>query len=231
MGSHQENDYQEHVFLDHLRHLDDRQSQKIWHEHQGMQLQFLRRHGLGPGSNVLDLGCGPMRLGSALIPLLKNGWYFGQDLNPETLVYGEEVLRQVGIGADSNYTLIASDQFDLAAVNRPIQIAFSNSLFSHLNLNSIHTCLLRLREVLVPGGVYYSTFFSLEAGANWLQPLGRNKWGQAFDTFPHQDPYHYPPALLAAVASQAGYRMSLMPDFGHPTQTMARFRLGRRLWF
>ena len=103
-----------------------------------------------------------MRLGSALIPLLKDGWYYGQDINSNTIAYGEEVLRQAGIPVHAPYTLFASDQFDLSLVDRPVQIAFSNSLFSHLTLNSIFTALLQLQTVLAPTGVLYATFFALE---------------------------------------------------------------------
>ena len=137
-----ENLYRQDVFLDDLRYANDRQQQRIWAEHQHMQLSFLQRWGLTSSSTLLDIGCGPMRLGSALIPLLKDGWYYGQDINPSTIAYGEEVLRQAGIPAHAPYTLFASDQFDLSLVDRPVQIAFSNSLFSHLTLNSIFTALL-----------------------------------------------------------------------------------------
>ena len=68
-----ENTYQHEVFLDHLGHRSDREGERIWHEHQQMQLSFLQRRGLRPSSTVLDLGCGPMRLGSVLIPLLSRG--------------------------------------------------------------------------------------------------------------------------------------------------------------
>jgi SAM-dependent methyltransferase len=225
-----ENDYRQEVFLAELRDKPDRSESRIWQEHQSMQLQFLRRSGLSSRSTVLDLGCGPMRLGSVLIPELCEGWYFGQDLNPETLAYGEEVLRQAAISVEANYTLFASEQFDLGPVDRPIQIAFSNSLFSHLTLNSIVTCLLQLRSVLARNGVYYSTFFSVPVGDSWLQPQPRNKWGRQFHSYPHQDPYHYHPTLLKSVAREAGYRMDVLTDYGHPTQAMARFRLRKR-WF
>jgi ubiquinone/menaquinone biosynthesis C-methylase UbiE len=163
-------------------------------------------------------------LGSVLIPLLSSGWYYGQDLNPDTLAYGEEVLRQAGIAPDAPYTLMASERFDLSAVDRPVDIAFANSLFSHLTLNSIVTCLLQLRQVLQPRGVFYATFFALDQLQSWLAPQRRDKWGHTFDTFAHQDPYHYPPSLLKALARDVGFRMDLVADFGHPTQTMARFR-------
>ena len=67
-----ENLYRQDVFLDDLRYANDRQQQRIWAEHQHMQLSFLQRWGLTSSSTLLDIGCGPMRLGSALIPLLKD---------------------------------------------------------------------------------------------------------------------------------------------------------------
>tara|TARA_B100000674_G_scaffold494069_1_gene517808 strand:- start:344 stop:1042 length:699 start_codon:yes stop_codon:yes gene_type:complete len=219
-----ENPYRQDVFLEDLRQQNDREQQRIWAEHQQMQLSFLQRRGLTSSSNVLDIGCGPMRLGSALIPLLNDGWYYGQDINPETIAFGEEVLREAGIPEQAPYTLFASDQFELTSVDRPVHIAFANSVFSHLTLNSIFMALLQLQKVLAPSGVFYATFFALEPGRSWLRPHPRNKWGRDFETYPHQDPYHYPYALLKDLARQAGFRLDLIKDFGHPTQTMGRFR-------
>ena len=62
-----ENSYRQDVFLQDLCQQKDRQQQRIWAEHQQMQLSFLQNRGLTASSTVLDLGCGPMRLGSALI--------------------------------------------------------------------------------------------------------------------------------------------------------------------
>tara|TARA_B100000674_G_scaffold476531_2_gene470774 strand:+ start:4776 stop:5474 length:699 start_codon:yes stop_codon:yes gene_type:complete len=230
--THSENPYRDDVFLQDLRQQKDRHQQRIWAEHQQMQLSFLQRRGLKSSSTVLDLGCGPMRLGSVLIPQLKDGWYYGQDINPSTIAFGEEVLREAGIPEQAPYSLFASDQFDLSLVDLPVQIAFSNSLFSHLTLNSILTALLQLQTVLAPSGVLYATFFSLEPGCSWLKPHSRNKWGRQFETYPHQDPYHYPIPLLQDLAMRAGFRMDVVDDFGHPTQTMGRFRRPRRQrWF
>ena len=179
-----ENPYQQEVFLEDLRQQKDFQQQRIWAEHQQMQLSFLQRRGFTSSSTVLDIGCGPMRLGSALIPLLNDGWYYGQDINPSTIAFGEEVLRESGIPKQASYTLFASDQFEFTPVDRPVQIAFANSVFSHLTLNSILTALLQLQTVLAPSGALYATFFALEPGRSWLEPHPRNKWGHEFETYP-----------------------------------------------
>ena len=227
-----ENSYRQDVFLQDLCQQKDRQQQRIWAEHQQMQLSFLQNRGLTASSTVLDLGCGPMRLGSALIPQLEDGWYYGQDINASTIALGEEVLREAGISEQAPYSLFASDQFDLSLVDRPVQIAFSNSLFSHLTLNSILMALLQVQTVLAPSGVFYSTFFALEPGSQWLNPHPRNKWGRQFESYPDQDPYHYPLPLLQDLARQAGFHLDVLDDFGHPTQTMGRFRRPRwQRWF
>ena len=223
-----ENPYRQDVFLEDLRQHKDRQTQRIWSEHQQMQLSFLKRRGLTASSTVLDIGCGPMRLGSVLIPLLNEGWYYGQDINPGTIAFGEEVLREAGISKKAPYTLFTSDQFDFASVDRPVQIAFANSVFSHLTLNSIFTALLQLQAVLAPHGVLYATFFLLDSDRPWLMAHPRNKWGRQFETFPDQDPYHYPFRLLRDLARHAGFHLELIDDFGHPTQSMGCFRRLRR---
>ena len=97
-------------------------------------------------------------------------------------------MRQV-FPEQAPYTLFASDQFELTPVDRPVQIAFANSVFSHLTLNSIFTALLQLQTVLAPSGVLYATFFAVGPWvAPWLKPHPRNKWGREFETYPHQDP-------------------------------------------
>jgi SAM-dependent methyltransferase len=226
-----ENYYREHIFLADLRDRTDRDQVQIWHEHQQMQLSFLKRKGFSGSTNILDLGCGPMRLGSALIPELVSGWYYGQDINSETIAYGHEVLQNCGVELNANYTLFASENFELDLVDRKIDIAFSNSLFSHLNLNSIYTCLLQLSKRLSSSAVYYSSFFIVPADSSWLEVQARSKWGNQFSTFSFQDPYHYHRSLLESVAREAGYRMDLVGDYGHPTQTMARFWRKRNFWF
>lgn len=224
-----ENFYREDVFLSELRHILDRKKSKIWNAHQQMQLSFLQLRGVKSNTNFLDLGCGPMRLGSVLIPKLVSGWYYGQDINSDTIKFGYDVLNECGIDNNINYTLFSSEFFNLSAVDRLIDIAFSNSLFSHLSINSIYTCLLQLRHVLKPAGVYYATFFDIPVTHSWLDPFARNKWGNKFYTYPNQDPYHYHFSLLEAVAKQAGYCVDLLNDYNHPTQTMACFRLQKTL--
>jgi ubiquinone/menaquinone biosynthesis C-methylase UbiE len=146
-----DNNYHARVFLSGLLGKPDYMNSRIWKEHQEMQARFLLSKGLTPDSTVLDVGCGPLRLGVALIPRLTRGWYYGVDINADTLKAGRKVLSDAGVEA-SRVTLVCSADFDTALVDRPIDIAFSNSLFSHLSLNSVLMCLKRVRGVIKEDG-------------------------------------------------------------------------------
>lgn len=220
-----ENAYRETVFLswvaDGTIRLDDVPE---WARHQAMQFDFLLRRGLAPTARVLDMGCGPLRLGARLIPHLTEGWYYGQDINPRTLALGRQVLERLGVAAD-RCTLLCSDDFSLDGVDdHSIDVAFSNSLFSHLGAESVRRCLESVAGKLRPGGVYYSTFFAIPEDHDWRQPFPRDKWGRQFATRPDHDPFHYGVPMMEELARAAGYALAIDPDFGHPTQTMGVFR-------
>ncbi len=217
-----DNHYGKRVFLSTLLAQPDYRNDRIWSEHQQMQMRFLSSKGMSANSSVLDMGCGPLRLGVALIPKLTNGWYYGVDINENTLQAGRKVLIEHGV-SNNRFSLICSDSFDTSEIKGSIDFAFSNSLFSHLSLNSILMCLKKIREVIATNGVYYSTFF-MANDDEWLNPISRKKWGREFDTFPNKDPYHYSLNTLDCLADIAGYNMSLVDDFYHPIQTMACFK-------
>ena len=90
------------------------------------------------------------------------------------------VTTSLGFGKSASY------------VDGPVDIAFSNSLFSHLTLNSILRCLISVRPVLSDGGVFYSTYFNVPALPEWPKPAPRDQWGTLFDTLPASDPFTTP---------------------------------------
>jgi len=218
-----ENYYKEHVFLLGLRQKEEFTSEKEWTFFQNIQIEFLERVRICSTDVFFDVGCGPMRLGSVLIPKLENGWYFGFDINEKTLNFGREVLSIADVKA-KNYNLISNDNFDFSSIDQPIDIAFSNSLFSHLTLNSIRVCLLNMADVLKDGSSYYSTFFclgkdkDLRKSQEWVQFEN-----QIIKTYPACDPYHYSEGDLKWVAASCGFDFEIIEDYGHPIQTMGKF--------
>ena len=190
-----------------------------WASHRDRQFNYLVRNGVTPSSRVLDIGCGPLRLGSALIPYLTKGAYYGFDINRKTLLFGVEILRHLGVSS-SNTVLGHDDFFDLSFVKEPVDFAFSNSLMSHLSLNSILICLERVRPLLKPGAEYHSTLLLTDEGHDWSRPI--QKTGNRL-TFPNRDPYRYRFEDIEAIAALRGFRARIPPDYDHARQTMVVF--------
>ena len=219
-----DNHYAEHVFLERLLERPGFADAAEWRERQRIQLDYVRGLGFGPASRLLDIGCGPLRLGSALIGELDEGFYFGADVNPRTLALGERVLSQLGV-TGRRYALSASSNFDFAFVDAPVDFAFSNSLMSHLAANSILLCLTHVKPVLAAGGAYHSTAFMLGADQAWSEPATwRRSPGRTVTTYPHRDPYHYTSDQIDWLADQAGFAVEPIFGYAHPTQTMLRFQ-------
>ena len=150
-----ENPYRQDVFLEELRKQKDFQKQRIWAEHQQMQISFLQRHGFTSSSTVLDIGCGPMRLGSALIPCLR-GWYYGQDINSGTIAFGE-VLREI-FSQQAPYPCLPP-----TSLTSPRSIGRCN-YFCQFSIQPPHAqfdlhCPFNCRP-LAQTGVLYATFFA-----------------------------------------------------------------------
>jgi len=221
----EENIYRTDIFLSWLQDPSvDPESREVWVENQREQFSYLRLRGLRQDHRVLDVGCGPLRLGAALLPYLVEGWYFGQDINASTLAVGEGVLGRLGVKSE-RFTLIHSDDFTFPGVeDGSIDVAFSNSLFSHLTMNSILRCLLRVRAALRLDGVYYSTFFLVPDGADWNEPIPRTQREKQFCSNPAADPYHYTEAMIADLARRAGFTLEVDAAYGHQVQTMGVFR-------
>ena len=122
------------------------------------------------------------------------------------------------------YTLFASDQFDLSLVSRCAG-AFANSLFSHLTLNSIFTALLQLRPYWLQ--MVFSTPF-----LRWRRVTLDNHirvTNGDVNLIPIPIRTHTILILSYERFGSAGWLSDdLLDDFGHPTQTMGRFRRPRR---
>jgi len=215
-----DNNNRKRVFLETVLSGEDYKSHDLWKNHQKMQHEYVMAQGLTPQHTFLDIGCGPLRLGSRIIPFLTGGHYFGTDINSETLDLGRSIAAEEGVDM-SNATLIATDAFDFSEVNKDVDMAFSNSVFSHLTLNTIGICLANLSQILAPGVRYFTTFFLAEDVDVWRKPKPQNKWGREFYTYPAKDPYHYTAEMFANLAEECGFDFEIDESYGHPTQTMA----------
>lgn len=217
-----DNHYKEIAFLTGVRVSDEGEysTTEAWDLRRDSYFGFLRSKGLDENTRLLDIGCGAMPLGHAALPFFAQGTgqYFAADISQKTIDVAQDLLRQKGLAiADENISI--SDNFDWPDDWAPIDMAFSNSLFSHLTLNAIYLCLVNVHRVMKPGGVYYSTFFLCpdDHDQRYEYLIGKLRlklWADA---------YCYKFAAMEAIAKAAGFEFSLSEKYNIGQQVTGTF--------
>jgi SAM-dependent methyltransferase len=163
----------------------------LWDEMGQAQIDFLLGRGLQPTDVMLDVGCGGLRGGLHFVRYLDPGNYVGVDKSQRMLDFGLAELDQAGL-ADRRPTLVCDSDFAFGALGREFDVAFAQSVFSHLPLNDIHRCLVGIAEVVRSGGVFYATFFDNPGDPHDLSPIDfPQPDGPPVRTYPDADPYRY----------------------------------------
>lgn len=201
----------------------------LWQEMAELQLQFLQLQGLKPHHRLLDIGCGSLRLGHKAIDYLEPAHYFGIDLLEDLLEAGYQHELPPALRTKlPRHHLHATDAFDLAFLAPHLMdYAMAQSVFSHLPLNHLRDCLMKLAPHMSAGGIFFATFFECPAEhplhEPFVQPVSQTS-GVGVTTHAAKDPYHYRPEDLAYAAKDTPFTLDLIGDWQHPrNQKMAAF--------
>ncbi|HEV8043726.1 MAG TPA: hypothetical protein VGP38_00985, partial [Rubrobacter sp.] len=117
--------------------------------------------------------------------------------------------------------LLVTDSFEAGRFGTSFDYALAVSLFTHLPLNQIGRCLVRVREVLEPGAAFYATFFEAPSPLH-LDPIGHEPGGVT--TYYDADPYHLSFREVRWLARLADLAVERIGEWGHPRdQRMLRF--------
>lgn len=182
------------------------------------ELQFsqMLAHGLTPDHKLLDIGCGALRGGVHFVKYLEPAHYFGTDLNRSLLDAGYD--KELGAldlqGRLPRQNLHTTSEFDFAKFDETFDRAIAFSLFTHLPLDVIRTCLERLADVMRPGGVFYATFF--EAPENQPTFLSINHAPGEVTTYAGRDPYHQRYRDYLHMTEDLPWDVGYIGEFEHP---------------
>lgn len=194
----------------------------LWDEIGRLQIDFLRAAGLLPSDTLLDVGCGSLRGGVHFVRYLEPGRYYGIDRDADLVRAGLEIeLPRAGL-ADRlpRGNLAVTDAFDAERFGVAFDVAWAQSLFTHLTAPDIRRCLERVARPVRSGGRFFATFF--ECGESVEGPVTHEPGG--ITTRHDQDPYHYRFRDLQALAAGLPWRASYVGEWSHPrAQRMARF--------
>jgi SAM-dependent methyltransferase len=194
----------------------------LWDEMGRLQIDFLRAAGLRPSDTLLDVGCGSLRGGVHFVRYLEPGRYHGIDKDAGLIRAGLQIeLPRAGL-ADRlpPRNLAVTDAFDAERFGVSFDVAWAQSVFTHLPARDVRRCLERIARSVRPGGRFFATFF--ECGEDVEAPVTHQPGG--ITTRHDQDPYHCRFRDLEALAAGLPWRAFYVGEWSHPrAQRMARF--------
>jgi SAM-dependent methyltransferase len=185
------------------------------------QFEFLVHHGLRPEHSLLDVGCGSLRAGIHLARYLEPGHYAGIDIDADLLRAGRAELRREGL-EDRSVTLMQMDDFDFRRLGRTFEFALAHSVFTHLPLNKIFQCIIRVEDALELGGRFFATYHENPGDCRDLEPIQADYLDPVSGevrrrrTFYDRNPFHYSFDVFEWICDGTGLRVQNFGDWGHP---------------
>ena len=148
----------------------------IWEEPAAWQLDALKSIGLLPRHRLLDFGCGALRFGLSAIEYLDDGNYFGIDAFAPYIAAGRKLAQVAGI--KKRFSLLVSRDFELEKFGAQFDFGNAQSVFTHMSGDECDRCMVALKNVMKPGGVFFFTYLigaPLTQGMLYLgaQPMRR----------------------------------------------------------
>jgi SAM-dependent methyltransferase len=138
--------------------------------------------GLREQHDLLDLGCGSLRIGRMLIPYLGRGRYTG--LEPNSWLIDDGIRENVGADliALRQPTFVTNDDFDISSGGRSYDFVLAQSIFSHTETSLLRTALAQVALGLRERGALVATWVIGKSdtegdGEEWVYPrVARHTW-------------------------------------------------------
>jgi hypothetical protein len=165
-------------------------------------MQALLAAGMTPDDQLLDIGCGSLRLGHKAVPFLKPGHYWGTDASLALMRHGRltELPDPDHLPEDH---LIEDATFAFPGIPDTITLAIAFGVFTHLPHPSLATALTNLRRFPNLRTILFTVFLS-DSPSSTRQPDG-------VVTHPDRPPYHVPEAQIAQTIRAAGFTPGRQP--------------------
>jgi SAM-dependent methyltransferase len=191
----------------------------MWGEIGQLQFDFLLRQGLASSHRFLDIGCGALRGGIHFIRFLNVGNYYGIDMNPTLLKAARIEIDEAGLASRAPHLLL-DESFALVKFDTTFHFALALSVFTHLGINALQRCLVRVAEVLEPGGRFYASYFPSPT----LHRLEELTHPGGIVSKADSDPFHYHHSVFEFLTTGLPLSVRHLGGWGHPRgQEMLQF--------
>jgi hypothetical protein len=143
------------------------------------QLSVLMDHGLTPASRLVDLGCGALRGGRWVIPILDRGHYCGVEPNSAMLAHGLREFIDPEIVKIKQPRFSTNDQFDLSEFDTRFTHMIMRSVWTHASKGQIEASLDSFLKWSTPDGVLLTSVVPMRTGWNpwrWRPDYKGQEW-------------------------------------------------------
>ena len=144
----------------------------MWEQLGNWQLSALQNLGLEKNSKLLDIGCGPLRLGIKAIPFLDDNCFFGTELWSPYVELGQAIMNKYS-DSDKAYDVKILPKFQFHRFETKFDFAIAQSVVTHLSNQQIQLLLYNLTKVMKRDGIFvftynnndfpYSVFYEMKA--------------------------------------------------------------------
>lgn len=158
--------------------------------------------GMTPEDQLLDIGCGSLRLGHKAVPFLNPGHYWGTDASLALMRHGRltELPDPEALPLDH---LVEDATFAFPGIPDTITLAIAFGVFTHLPHADLATALTSLRRFPNLRALLFTVFLS-DSPDSTRQPDG-------VVTHPDRPPYHVPETRVARTIRAAGFTPARHP--------------------
>lgn len=129
-----------------------------------LHLSLLIKYGLKPEMKFIDIGCGAFRSGVKIIKYLDPFNYYGVDVNASLIHVGFNAeCKRYNVQdkvREENFCL--TDNFQLHQFNTNFDMGLAQSVFTHLPINYVHYCLIKIAPFFNKNAKFIATFFFCE---------------------------------------------------------------------
>ena len=194
----------------------------MWKKIGELQFTFIVNQGLQQHHKLLDVGCGALRGGRHFINYLDKGNYYGIDADDDLVDCAHRELEEHKL-TDKNPTIVRRSNFGFTVFDTEFDYAIAISVFTHIPLNDIIKCLIRMEKALKSGGVFYATFFEANSKRD-IYPIAQVDEDSVVITNQGKDPYHYPLDVFRWICEDTELEVEYIGEWGHPrAQKMLKF--------
>lgn len=184
-----------------------------WDALQRYQFQFLRTAGLQPHHCLLDIGCGPLQGGVALIEYLDAQNYVGLDARAEPLNVAYELIAEHQLAARNPHLLLSQTFGADELVGRTFDYIWMSQLLYHLGDDLVHALFKQVAAFSHSQTVFYGDVFVQHPDHAW--------WYREGTTWSGYD-YHFHSAdSLSTAAAAYGLKVEdigPLRSHGYPEQ-------------